>query len=151
MSFWTGLEAFTGHRPGAFTGMTMKDLFNNDMWDRLPKTWSGKMGTKAYLEANPNEQMFSRGGEPLYTKWFDRNAGGQEEVISRHRPDVPQQGFSSPIGPEGALAGPSQYPQVSALPESNITSRPIPTNPYKRDWRPGMSERRGFISHYLLC
>ena len=33
MSFWTGLEAFTGHRPGAFTGMTMKDLFDKDMWE----------------------------------------------------------------------------------------------------------------------
>ena len=75
MSFWTGLEAFTGHRPGAFTGMTMKDLFDNDMWKRLPKTWSGKMGTEAYLKANPTEQMFSRGGEPMYTKWFDKNAG----------------------------------------------------------------------------
>ena len=33
MSFWTGLEAFTGHQPGAFTGMTMKDLFDKDMWE----------------------------------------------------------------------------------------------------------------------
>ncbi len=44
MSFWTGLEALTGHRPGAFTGFSMKDLFEKDMWDRLPRTWSGQDG-----------------------------------------------------------------------------------------------------------
>ena len=33
MSFWTGLEAFTGHKPGAFTGFSMKDLFEKDMWE----------------------------------------------------------------------------------------------------------------------
>ena len=75
MSFWTGLEAFTGHRPGAFTGMTMKDLFDKDMWDRLPRTWSGKMGTPAHLKANPMDQRLSRGGEPMMTNWYNRNAG----------------------------------------------------------------------------
>ena len=33
MSFWTGLEALSGHRPGAFTGFSMKDLFDKDMWE----------------------------------------------------------------------------------------------------------------------
>ena len=128
MSFWTGLEAFTGHRPGAFTGMTMKDLFDNDMWKRLPKTWSGKMGTEAYLKANPTEQMFSRGGEPLTTNWYKgMGAGGQEEVISRHRPDVPQQAFSSPMQPEGALPGPPQYPQTRAyVPTPQSEAIPVP-------------------------
>ena len=126
MSFWTGLEAFTGHRPGAFTGMTMKDLFDNDMWKRLPKTWSGKMGTKAYLEANPTEQMFSRGGEPMYTKWFDKNAGVREEITSRNRTDqIPM--FSSPMQPEGALAGPPQYPQTRPyVPTPRAQARPVP-------------------------
>ena len=126
MSFWTGLEAFTGHRPGAFTGMTMKDLFDNDMWKRLPKTWSGKMGTEAYLKANPTEQMFSRGGEPMYTKWFDKNAGVREEITSRNRTDqIPM--FSSPMQPEGALAGPPQYPQTRALPpRPNLIPQPVP-------------------------
>ena len=137
MSFWTGLEAFTGHRPGAFTGMTMKDLFDKDMWDRMPQTWSGQMGTPAHLKANPMDQRLSRGGEPMMTNWYNRNAGGQTPT------PVPQQAFSSPMQPEGALAGPSQYPQVSALPESNITSRPIPTNPYQRDWSPGMADIGG--------
>ncbi len=37
MSFWTGLEALSGHRPGAFTGFSMKDLFDKDMWDTREK------------------------------------------------------------------------------------------------------------------
>ena len=131
MSFWTGLEAFTGHRPGAFTGMTMKDLFDKDMWDRMPRTWSGQR-----MPTGPTDIRTGRAGEPMMTNWA-RGGGGQTPT------SVPQPAFSSPMQPEGALAGPSQYPQVSALPESNITSRPIPTNPYKRDWRPGMSQIGG--------
>ena len=69
MSFWTGLEAFTGHRPGAFTGMTMKGLFDKDMWDRLPQTWSGQMGTEAHLQANPMDRRTNRAGEPMTTNW----------------------------------------------------------------------------------
>ena len=69
MSFWTGLEAFTGHRPGAFTGMTMKGLFDKDMWDRLPQTWSGQMGTPAHLQANPMDRRTNRAGEPMTTNW----------------------------------------------------------------------------------
>ena len=138
MSFWTGLEAFTGHRPGAFTGMTMKDLFDKDMWDRLPQTWSGQMGTPAHLKANPMDQRLSRGGEPMMTNWYNRNAGGQTPT------PVPQPSSTALMKQnELAAAMPSQYPQVFALPESNITSRPIPTNPYKRDWRPGMSQIGG--------
>jgi len=105
MSFWTGLEAFTGHQPGAFTGMTMKGLFDKDMWDRLPQTWSGKMGTEAHLKANPMDRRTNRAGEPMTTNWA-RGGGGQTP-----RP-VPQPAFSSPMQPEGALAGPSQYPQM---------------------------------------
>ena len=139
MSFWTGLEAFTGHRPGAFTGMTMKDLFDNDMWKRLPKTWSGKMGTEAYLEANPTEQMFSRGGEPLYTKWFDRNAGGQEEVISRHRQDVP------PPAPYPSMranypAMPAQAQTRALAPRPNLNQTPL--SPFI----PGVSSNQGLNS-----
>jgi hypothetical protein len=70
MSFWTGLEAFTGHRPGAFTGMTMKDLFDKDMWDRLPRTWSGQK-----TPTGPNDIRMGRGGEPMMTNWYNRNAG----------------------------------------------------------------------------
>ena len=125
MSFWTGLEAFTGHRPGAFTGMTMKDLFDKDMWDRLPRTWSGKMGTPAHLQANPMDQRLSRGGEPLMTNWYNRNAGLQEEITSRNRTDqVPM--FSSPTQPEGALAGPPQYPRMFPYVRQQAQAVPVP-------------------------
>ena len=120
MSFWTGLEALSGHRPGAFTGFSMKDLFEKDMWDRLPRTWSGQMGTPAHLQANPMDQRLSRGGEPMMTNWYNRNAGGQTPT------PVPQQAFTSPIGPEGALAGPSQYPQMFPYVRQQAQAVPVP-------------------------
>ena len=126
MSFWTGLEAFTGHRPGAFTGMTMKDLFDKDMWDRLPQTWSGQMGTPAHLKANPMDIRTNRAGDPMTTNWYNRNAGLQEEITSRNRTDqIPM--FSSPTQPEGALAGPPQYPQTRAyVPTPRAKAIPVP-------------------------
>ena len=143
MSFWTGLEAFTGHRPGAFTGMPMKDLFDNDMWKRLPKTWSGKMGTKAYLEANPTEQMFSRGGVPLYTKWFDKNAGSgptdtvnQQESIAQAMQNLnpyPSMRANYPAMPAQA--------QTRALP-SRPNLNPTPLSPFI----PGVSSNQGLNS-----
>ena len=135
MSFWTGLEALSGHRPGAFTGMTMKDLFDKDMWDRLPQTWSGKMGTPAHLQANPMDQRLSRGGEPMMTNWYNRNAARQTPT------PVPQPAFSSPMRPEGALAGPPQYPQTRALaPRPNLN--PTPLSPFI----PGVSPTQGLDS-----
>ena len=131
MSFWTGLEALSGHRPGAFTGFSMKDLFNKDMWDRLPQTWSGKMGTPAHLKANPMDQRLSRGGEPMMTNWYNRNAVRQ--TPSR------QPSFSSPMQPEGA--GPPQYPQTRALPpRPNLN--PTPLSPFI----PGVSPTQGLDS-----
>jgi len=119
MSFWTGLEAFTGHQPGAFTGMTMKGLFDKDMWDRLPQTWSGKMGTEAHLKANPMDRRTNRAGEPMTTNWA-RGGGGQTPT------PVPQPAFSSPMRPEGALAGPSQYPQMFPYKRQDVQPIPVP-------------------------
>ena len=135
MSFLTGLEFLTGHRPGALTGFTMKDLFDKDMWDRLPQTWSGKMGTPAHLQANPMDQRLSRGGEPMMTNWYNRNAARQTPT------PVPQPAFSSPMRPEGALAGPPQYPQTRALaPRPNLN--PTPLSPFI----PGVSPTQGLDS-----
>ena len=119
MSFWTGLEAFTGHQPGAFTGMTMKDLFDKDMWDRLPQTWSGKRGTEAHLKANPMDRRTNRAGEPMTTNWA-RGGGGQTPT------PVPQPAFSSPMQPEGALSGPSQYPQMFPYKRQDVQPIPVP-------------------------
>ena len=124
MSFWTGLEAFTGHRPGAFTGMTMKNLFDKDMWDRLPQTWSGQMGTPAHLKANPMDRRTNRAGEPMETNWA-RGGGPREEITSRNRTDqIPM--FSSPMQPEGALAGPPRFPQLRPYVRQNVQSIPVP-------------------------
>ena len=124
MSFWTGLEAFTGHRPGAFTGMTMKGLFDKDMWDRLPRTWSGQRNPVGATEsARQLDIRTGRAGEPMMTNWA---RGVPEEITSRNRTDqIPM--FSSPMQPEGALAGPSRYPQTRALPpRPNLNPIPVP-------------------------
>jgi len=85
MSFWTGLEAFTGHRPGAFTGMTMKGLFDKDMWDRVPQTWSGKMGTEAHLKANPMDRRTNRAGEPMTTNWARGGGSGPTDSVNQNQ------------------------------------------------------------------
>jgi hypothetical protein len=135
MSFWTGLEAFTGHQPGAFTGMTMKDLFDKDMWDRMPRTWSGQRTPVGATEsARQLDIRTGRAGEPMMTNWA-RGGGGQTPT------PVPQPAFSSPMQPEGALAGPSQYPQTSAyVPTPRAQARPLPA------FIPGVSPTQGLDS-----
>ena len=51
MAFWTGLEAITGHPAGAFKGMSMSDWFDNEKWQRMPRTWSGKMNPQGATES----------------------------------------------------------------------------------------------------
>ena len=124
MSFWTGLEAFTGHRPGAFTGMTMKGLFDKDMWDRLPRTWSGQR-----MPTGPTDIRTGRAGEPMMTNWA-RGGGGQEEVISRHRPDVPQPSSTALMKQnEMAAAYSAMSPQDKLfpyVPTPRAEARPVP-------------------------
>ena len=124
MSFWTGLEAFTGHRPGAFTGMTMKDLFDKDMWDRMPRTWSGQR-----MPTGPTDIRTGRAGEPMMTNWA-RGGGGQEEVISRHRPDVPQPSSTALMKQnEMAAAYSAMSPQDKLfpyVPTPRAEARPVP-------------------------
>jgi hypothetical protein len=141
MSFWTGLEALSGHRPGAFTGFSMKDLFDKDMWDRLPQTWSGKMGTPAHLKANPMDQRLSRGGEPMMTNWYNRNAGsGPADSVNQ------QQSRAHAMQNLGYPSMNATYPAMPAqtrlfpLQESNITSRPLPA------FVPGVSPTQGLDS-----
>ena len=131
MSFWTGLEALTGHRPGAFTGFSMKDLFEKDMWDRLPRTWSGKMGTPEHLKANPMDQRLSRGGEPMMTNWYNRNAGSGPTDSVNQNIDRRMQGlYHQNLGAYPSMRAnyPAMPAQVQTFPlqESNITSKPLP-------------------------
>ena len=134
MSFWTGLEAFTGHRPGAFTGMTMKDLFDRDMWDRLPQTWSGQMGTPAHLEANPMDRRLTRGGEPMMTNWARGGAAAPVPVNEWVNPNTQ----ASPV--QMNQLGTAQA-QTRALP-SRPNLSPIPLSPFI----PGVSSNQGLNS-----
>ena len=128
MSFWTGLEAFTGHQPGAFTGMTMKGLFDKDMWDRLPRTWSGQRTPVGATEsARQLDIRTGRAGEPMMTNWASR---GAENVLlpgsDRARVNKAM-AFSSPPQPEGALAGPPRFPQMRPYVRQNVQSIPVPS------------------------
>ena len=133
MSFWTGLEAFTGHRPGAFTGMTMKDLFDKDMWDRMPRTWAGQR-----MPTGPTDIRTGRAGEPMMTNWA-RGGGGQEEVISRHRQDVP------PPAPYPSMR--ANYPAMPAQAQTRaLAPRPNLNPPPLSPFIPGVSSNQGLNS-----
>ena len=134
MSFWTGLEAFTGHQPGAFTGMTMKGLFDKDMWDRLPQTWAGKMGTPAHLKANPMDIRTNRAGEPMTTNWARGGAAAPVPVNEWVNPNTQ----ASPV--QMNQLGTAQA-QTRALP-SRPNLSPIPLSPFI----PGVSSNQGLNS-----
>ena len=136
MSFWTGLEAFTGHKPGAFTGMTMKDLFDKDMWDRLPQTWSGQMGTPAHLKANPMDRRTNRAGEPMTTNWYNRNASAAAPVPVNEWVNPNTQ--ASPV--QMNQLGTAQVQTRALPPRPNLN--PTPLSPFI----PGVSSNQGLNS-----
>ena len=146
MSFWTGLEALTGHRPGAFTGFSMKDLFEKDMWDRLPRTWSGKMGTPEHLKANPMDQRLSRGGEPMMTNWYNRNTGSGPTDSENQNIDRRMQGlYHQNLG-----AYPSMSATYPAMP-AQVQTRPLAPRPELnpvnlQPFVPGVSPTQGLES-----
>ncbi len=120
MSFWTGLEALSGHRPGAFTGMTMRDLFDKDMWDRLPRTWSGQR-----TPTGPLDIRTGRAGEPMMTAWRrGGNQAGNEAAHTQHamanRPvPYPNMGATYP-------AMPAQVRTRPLAPKPNLNPQPVP-------------------------
>tara|TARA_R110002020_G_scaffold108002_2_gene250528 strand:- start:204 stop:968 length:765 start_codon:yes stop_codon:yes gene_type:complete len=107
MAFWTGLEAITGHPAGAFKGMSMSDWFDNEKWQRMPRTWSGKMNPQGATEsARQLDMRTNRAGEPMYTKWF--NQRGWEQL--------PQQGDTREALHAGAAKDrPSYEDQFAAI------------------------------------
>jgi len=133
MSFWTGLEALSGHRPGAFTGMTMKDLFDKDMWDRLPRTWSGQR-----TPTGPLDIRTGRAGEPMTTAWrvggnqADNEAAHTQHAMANRPVPYPNMSATYPAMPAQTRTFPLQ--------ESNITSRPLPA------FVPGVSPTQGLDS-----
>ena len=115
MSFWTGLEALSGHRPGAFTGMTMKDLFDKDMWDRLPRTWSGQK-----TPTGPNDIRMGRDGEPMMTNWYNRNAGTVAPANEWVNPNTQ----ASPV--QMNQLGTAQVQTTPLAPRPNLNPQPVP-------------------------
>jgi len=70
------MSLLTGHRPGAFEGFQMKDLFDKDRWDREQRTWSGQR-----TPTGPNDLRTNRAGEPMMTNWYKGRGAPEANVI----------------------------------------------------------------------
>jgi len=58
--------------------MSMSDWFDNEKWQRMPRTWSGKMNPQGATEsARQLDMRTNRAGEPMYTKWFNQRGWDQ--------------------------------------------------------------------------
>ena len=139
MSFWTGLEAFTGHRPGAFTGMTMKDLFDKDMWEMRERLGgrqsrqfenTGVVPTTAIYKGMGKEGMFGDVVRPY--------AGAAAPVPANVSEWVNPNTQHSPV--QMNQLGTAQA-QTRALP-SRPNLSPIPLSPFI----PGVSSNQGLNS-----
>jgi len=136
MSFWTGLEALSGHKPGAFTGFSMKDLFEKDMWeirDRL----GGKQS-----------RQFENTGVVPTTAWY-KGMGRPEmmgDVVRRPYAGVPVP-TNEWVNPN-TQASPVQMNQLGTAqaqtralpPRPNLN--PVPLSPFI----PGVSPTQGLDS-----
>ena len=125
MSFWTGLEALTGHRPGAFTGFSMKDLFEKDMWERLPRTWSGQR-----TPTGPNDIRMGRDGEPMMTNWYQGGSGPTDSVnqnIDRRMQGLYHQNLGAYPSMNATYPAMPAQAQTRALPpKPNLNPIPVP-------------------------
>jgi hypothetical protein len=131
------MSLLTGHRPGAFEGFQMKDLFDKDRWDREQRTWSGQQ-----TPTGPNDLRTNRAGEPMMTNWYKgrgtpeanviktRDAGGapiyqgpQQQARVQTRalspaPNIQSQPLSDPLS-LGSGITPNRIPHLSAHPGQN--------------------------------
>jgi len=130
MAFWSGmLETITGHPAGAFSGMSMSDWFDNEKWQRMPRTWSGKMHPQGATEAlRQRDLRTNRAGEPMYTNWYGQPRQQTNRLMDEN-PDmfagVNQRAFDAttlanqrrrdalwPSGPTVVQAANLQYPGI---------------------------------------
>ena len=132
MGFWSGFEGLTGHRPGAFKGFSLKDIIDKDMWDRLPRTWSGKMGTPAHLKANPMDRQLTRGGEPMMTNWY-KGGGMLAEPTTGEAAHTQHAMANRPVRPVHYPNMGATYPAMPAqaqtrplAPKPNLNPQPVP-------------------------
>jgi len=70
------MSLLTGHRPGAFEGFKMRDLFDKERWDRMPRTWSGQR-----TPTGPTDIRTNRAGEPMMTNWYKGRGTPEANVI----------------------------------------------------------------------
>ena len=70
------MSLLTGHRPGAFEGFKMKDLFDKDRWNREQRTWSGQR-----TPTGSNDLRTNRAGEPMMTNWYKGRGTPEANVI----------------------------------------------------------------------
>ena len=100
------MSLLTGHRPGAFEGFQMKDLFDKDRWEREQRTWSGQR-----TPTGPNDLRTNRAGEPMMTNWY-KGRGAPEEVNSRNMMDRVM--HSTPNMQTVASTRAYQYPNIQS-------------------------------------
>ena len=106
------MSLLTGHRPGAFSGCKMGDLFDKDRWDREQRTWSGQR-----TPTGPNDLRTNRAGAPMMTNWY-KGRGAQEANVIKTR-----DAGGAPI-----YQGPQQQATAKTFalpPRPNIQSQPL--------------------------
>ena len=121
------MSLLTGHRPGAFEGFQMKDLWDKDRWERRERQVQ-------------NPRFADEGLPPQMTNWY-KGRGTPEEVTSRNRidrvmpstpntqarvqtralspaPNIQSQPLSDPLS-LGSGITPNRIPHLSAYPGQN--------------------------------
>ena len=78
------MRLLTGHRPGAFEGFQMKDLFDKERWDKQPRTWSGQR-----TPTGPSDLRTNRAGEPMMTNWYKGREFTNPNRLDREMPTTP--------------------------------------------------------------
>jgi hypothetical protein len=76
------MSLLTGHRPGAFEGFQMKDLWDKDRWERRERQVQ-------------NPRFADEGLPPQMTNWYQ----GRGAVPTRQMPDRPPQNIYSQMAP----------------------------------------------------
>ena len=124
MSFWTGLEALTGHRPGAFTGFSMKDLFDKDMWEIRERKFPSPRYADAGLPA-PTTAWYKGMGKPSMMGDVVRSYPGvNEEITSRNVAPQPVPSYPSMRANYPAMSAQAQTRPLA--PKPNLNPQPVP-------------------------
>ena len=154
MGFWSGFESLTGHQPGAFKGFTLKDILDEDMWKMMDRKFPSPRYAEEGLPA-PQTAWYRGMGRP---EMMGPRVGGAGVPVNPAADQPRQPAFSSPMRPEGAIAGPPHMatgrdrpfpmlPQAGGrtktspyVPTPRAQARPLPA------FIPGVSPTQGLDS-----